>query len=194
MRRSWFRKSIALGLVEVMAITSMLWAAPPQPRRPGPPPHLTPYTFEEPTIVKLARAYEKMLEAASAIETAEPSPVAALEPPSPPPPPPPPPPPSPLPSGPELVAAFAFGADEFTLPGYIKVVQDGPNFLYTPARGSATATSPVSTPPPTTAASSRAMPRSTTSSSAPTREVALCSGWTCPAAITDWLPQAGTSN
>ena len=131
MRRSWFRKSIALGLVEVMAITSMLWAAPPQPRRPGPPPHLTPYTFEEPTIVKLARAYEKMLEAASAIETAEPSPVAALEPPSPPPPPP----PSPLPSGPELVAAFAFGADEFTLPGYIKVVQDGPNFLYTPAQG-----------------------------------------------------------
>ena len=35
MRSPFLKKAVALALAEVMAISSMLWAAPPQPRYAG---------------------------------------------------------------------------------------------------------------------------------------------------------------
>ena len=119
MRSPFLKKAVALALAEVMAISSMLWAAPPQPRYAGPPPNPTPYVPEEPPLVKLARAYEEMLEAASELEGFEPAPVPApvmvQEPP----------PPEPEPA-PQLIAAFAFGADKFT-----RRVDNEPSIRYT---------------------------------------------------------------
>ncbi|TDI34808.1 MAG: hypothetical protein E2P02_29310, partial [Acidobacteria bacterium] len=114
-RSPFLRKAVALALAEVMAISSMLWAAPPKPRYAGPPPNRTSYVPEEPLLVKLARAYEEMRKAASALEGFEPAPVIVQDPP----------PPEPEPA-PQLIAAFAFGADKFT-----RRVANEPSVRYT---------------------------------------------------------------
>ena len=119
------RRAIALGLAWVMAITSMIWAAPPTAQFPAKTSSPTPYVPVEPPILALARAFEEMSAWTPPPVTSRP--VARETPPQEPPPPP--------PALPQRVAAFAFGANEETTAPYVKVVQGGANFLYDAARG-----------------------------------------------------------